>query len=166
MAGLAQCRANLGDSTGANTTLKQALHDRAELRSNDTAGGLFEFSEAKQHYYAGSSLMWLPDPTDAHQAATEAALAIAMWERESTASRSLDDEALAHIYEATAWVHLGDLDEAARAIVPILNLPEDRQISWIKKRLAGLADELDAQQYAGSTDALDLKTRILAAATG
>jgi hypothetical protein len=55
------------------------------------------------------------------------------------------------------YVEDGDLDEAFRAVAPILDLPEDRQISWIKKRLGGLADALDVQQYAGSTGALDLK---------
>jgi hypothetical protein len=97
------------------------------------------------------------------RAAAEAALAIAMWEHEPPESRPLDDEALAHIYEATAWVHLGELDEAARSVAPILDLPEDRKISWIAKRLHKLADELDAQVYTGSSNARDLKTRILTA---
>jgi hypothetical protein len=163
LAGLAQCRANLGDSAGANAALDQARHDREHLRSADSAGGLFAFSETKQHYYAGSSLMWLPGSADSRRAAAEAALAIAMWEHEPPESRSLDDEALAHIYEATAWVHLGELDEAARSVAPILDLPEDRKISWIAKRLHKLADELDAQVYTGSSNARELKNRILTA---
>jgi transcriptional regulator with XRE-family HTH domain len=163
LAGLAQCRANLGDSAGANAALDRARGEREQLRSTDSAGGLFTFSQAKQHYYAGSSLMWLPDPADSRRAAAEAAQAIAMWELEPAASRSLDDEALAHIYEATAWLHLGDLDEAARAVAPILDLPADRKISWITKRLHQLVDELDAQAYADSSSTRDLKARILTA---
>ena len=72
-----------------------------------------------------AACMWLPDrgrlPAEPSRRQRSP---IALWEREPPDSRSLDDEALAHIYEATAWVHLGDLDEAARAVAPILNLPE------------------------------------------
>lgn len=164
LAGLAQCRANQGDSEGANDTLNLAARDRDDLRSTDSVPGLFEFSRAKQHYYVGSSLMWLPDRRDAERAAHEAALAIAMWEGEGPESRSLDDEALAHIYQATAHVHLGDLDGADAAVAPILGLPEDRQISWIKKRLANLATELDVRMYAKSRAALELRDRLMSAA--
>jgi hypothetical protein len=160
LAGLAQCRANLGDSPGANEALDLAEREREALHSRDSVGGLFEFSRAKQHYYAGSSLMWLTGRPDAERAAREAALAVAMWEQEPAESRSLDDEALAHVYEATARVQLGDLDGAAEAVAPILDLPPERQISWITKRLGGLADRLDAHMYAGSGDALDLRDRL------
>jgi len=164
LAGLAQCRANLGDSPGANEALDLAEHEREHLRSHDSAGGLFEFSRAKQHYYAGSSLMWLPEHADAERAAREAALAVSIWEHEPPETRSLDDEALAHVYEATARVQLGDLDGAASAVAPILALPPERQISWIVKRLDGLADKLDDQVYARSHDARELRDQLRASA--
>jgi transcriptional regulator with XRE-family HTH domain len=164
LAGLAQCRANQGDSERANETHDLAAHERDSLRSTDSVPGLFEFSRAKQHYYVGSSLMWLPDHRDAERAARESALAIAMWEEEPPESRSLDDEALARIYRATAHVHLGDLDGAEAAVSPIFGLPEDRQISWIKKRLANLATELDIHAYAKSRAALELRDRLMSAA--
>lgn len=56
-AGYAQCQANLGDSRGANAALNLALTEREHLTSDDSMAGIFEFSEAKQHYYAGSSLI-------------------------------------------------------------------------------------------------------------
>jgi transcriptional regulator with XRE-family HTH domain len=163
LAGLAQCRANLGDSPGANGALDLAEHERGILRSSDSARGLFEFSRAKQYYYAGSSLMWLPDPKDAKRAAESAATAVEIWEHEPPETRSLDDEALAHVYEATARVHLGDLDRAEAAVAPILDLPAERQISWITKRLGGLADELDDRVYAKSHEARELRDRLRAA---
>jgi transcriptional regulator with XRE-family HTH domain len=154
IAGLAQCRANLGDSPGANDALDQAAHARARLHlARTTAGGLFEFTLAKQHYYAGSSLMWLPNPGDSKRAAREAALAILMWADEPRHSRSLDDEALAHVYQATALTRLGDIAGANDAVQPILNLPPERMISWITRRLNELADHLDA---ADGSDARDL----------
>jgi hypothetical protein len=38
----------------------------------DTLRGIFEFSAAKQHYYAGSSLIWLNGERSAERAELEA----------------------------------------------------------------------------------------------
>jgi hypothetical protein len=80
LSGYAQCHANLGDSRGANDALNRALTRRERLSTPDSLGGIFEFSEAKQHYYAGSSLIWLDGGHDAQRAAREAGEAIAIWE--------------------------------------------------------------------------------------
>jgi tetratricopeptide (TPR) repeat protein len=157
LAGLAQCRANLGDSPGANEALDLAACTRRNLNSSETAAGLFEFSLAKQHYYAGSSLMWLPERRDSERAAREAGLAIEMWASEPRQTRSLDDEALAHVYRATALTRLGDIAGANDAVQPILKLPPERMISWIVKRLTELAAHLDA---AGSSEARELASII------
>jgi transcriptional regulator with XRE-family HTH domain len=159
LSGVAQCRANLGDSVEANRLLDEAARERESLSSTDTVEGLFGFSEAKQHYYAGSSLMWLPSSPDLQRAAEEAELAVAMWEEAPSESRSLDDEALAHIYAATAHMRLGALDAARAAILPVLQLPPERHISWIVKRLRGLAEALEAD-YVGSSEAADLSDEI------
>jgi hypothetical protein len=79
--------------------------------------------------YAGSSLIWLDGGPDAQRAAQEAAQAIAIWEHAPPESRSLDDEALAHVYQATAHLQLRQLDAATAAIRPILDLAPERQIS-------------------------------------
>ncbi|WP_416901633.1 helix-turn-helix domain-containing protein [Micromonospora echinospora] len=160
LCGLAQCRANLGDSNGANAALDQAQHEREALTSTDSVQGLFTFSEAKQHYYAGSSLIWLPGAADAERAIREARQAIEMWESETPEARSLDDEALAHVYQATAHLQLNELDATSTALRPILDLPEDRQISWIKKRMDRIAGMLSAEKYHGSSLAKDLREEI------
>ncbi|WP_328347852.1 helix-turn-helix domain-containing protein [Micromonospora sp. NBC_00421] len=160
LCGVAQCHANLGDSAGANRSLDLALTEREELSSTDSVDGLFGFSLAKQHYYAGSSLIWLAGGSDAERAVREAGRAIALWEKEPSERRSLDDEALAHVYQATAFLQLGDLDSAHAAIRPILDLPRDRQISWIKKRLDRFAAMLLAEPYRGSSAADDLYEEI------
>ncbi|MEU5942334.1 hypothetical protein ABZ807_24840 [Micromonospora sp. NPDC047548] len=62
----------------------------------------------------------------------------------------MDDEALAHVYQGTGYLQVGDLDTAAAAIRPVLDLPADCQISWIKKRLARFTAMLRTEPYRGS----------------
>jgi transcriptional regulator with XRE-family HTH domain len=123
LCGEAQCLANLGDATAANRTLDAAQDARTKIIQPDSLGGLFEFTETKQRYYAGSALIWLNGEPNAQRAAQEAQAAISRWQQEPPASRSLDDEALAHVYLGTARLQLGDLDGAMAAIRPILDLP-------------------------------------------
>ena len=160
LCGVAQCRANVGNSPGANRALDTALSEREAITTSDSLGGLFEFSQAKQHYYAGSSLIWLNGGADAERAIRESTQAIAMWEAEAPESRSLDDEALARVYQTTAHLQLGELEAATAAIRPILDLPPDRQISWIKKRLGQVATMLRQEPYRGSAAADDLYDEI------
>jgi len=144
--------------------LDQALTERERLSTVDSLGGIFEFSEAKQRYYAGSSLIWLSGGRDAERAARAAGEAIAIWQGEPPETRSLDDEALAYVYQGTAYLQLGQLDAADAAIRPILDLPPERQISWIRKRLARFADMLRRDPYDGSHEAADLYDEIQARA--
>ncbi|NUS82696.1 MAG: helix-turn-helix domain-containing protein [Streptomyces sp.] len=148
--GEAQCLANLGDSRAANAALDAADLARERIRRPDTLAGLFGFSQAKQSYYAGSSLIWLQGGHDAERAAREAVTAIELWQSGPEVERSLDDERLAHIYLATARVQLDDVEGAADAIRPVLSLPLEEQISWIVKRADRLAGMLSAPRYAGN----------------
>jgi tetratricopeptide (TPR) repeat protein len=148
LCGLAQCAANLGDSPAANRALDEATDARARMRRPDTVSGLFGFSQAKELYYAGSSLIWLEGGHDARRAIASAETAITLWESGPPEERSLDDERLAHIYAATAYVQLGELEAAVTHLQPILDLPADQQISWIIKRAGRIADILDARRYA------------------
>ena len=61
-------------------------------------------------------------------------------------------------------VQLGQLDAATGAIRPILDLPPERQISWIRKRLARLPGVLRSEPDAGSVQATDLYDEIQALA--
>lgn len=151
--GEAQCLANLGDSRAANAALDGAEGARGRIRREDSLAGLFGFSPAKQSYYAGSSLIWLQGGHDAERAEREAVTAIALWQAGPEEDRSLDDERLAHIYLATARVQLDDVEGAAEALVPVLSLPVEDQISWIVKRMDRVAGMLSAPRYAGNRTA-------------
>lgn len=163
LCGLAQSQAGLGDAAGTRAGLDQALLERERGTRPDAVGGLFTFSETKQHYYSASSLIWLDDERDARRAVAEAVTAVNLWESGPPEDRSLDDEALARVYQATAHVHLGEVDAASSALRPVLDLPEDRQISWIRKRMARVADGLSAPLFKGSREAAELIEELRAA---
>jgi hypothetical protein len=160
--GEAQCYANLGDSRAANHALNAAENIRDRVNSDDPFPGLFTFSRAKQSYYAGSSLIWLDRPEDARRARDEARTALTLWAQGDPEDRSLDDEALAHVYLATALVQLRNLEAALHAIAPVLALPEERRISWISKRLDRFAAMLAEKPFVGSSTAEDAREQIKA----
>lgn len=150
LSGAAQCRANLSDRDGALDLLSQADRQRAEYRPRDEMSGLFAFSEAKGKYYGGSSLMWLPDRKALQRAARDSSEAIAMWADGPDDSRAVADQALAHVYQATALARLGQLDETMRAVAPVLGIPDEGRISWLRRRVGELAVHLQGSRYAGS----------------
>ena len=80
----------------------------AEQAGQDSLPGLFTFSRAKLAYYGGSTLIWLDRPSDARRAVASATTGIQLWQAGDPADRSLDDEALAHVYAALAHVKLGE----------------------------------------------------------
>lgn len=151
LCGEAQCLANLGDSREANQALDRALRARERTTTTDSLNGLFEFSEAKQYYYGGSALIWLDKESDLRRAADDAETAISLWEHEPPDRRPLDDEALCHIYQGTALLQLGELDQAIASIRPILDLPPERRISWIGKRLERVTGILRTGPYADTS---------------
>lgn len=153
LCGAAQCAANLGDTATAINMLDQADAARnLPDRRPDEVEGLFGFSVAKQRYYAGSSLMWLTEESVLRRAVVEARAAVAIWHDEPIEQRSLDDEALAHVYEATAQIRLGDIGAGMSAVQPVLDLPEERRISWMVKRVVELAELIKDGPAGGSAE--------------
>lgn len=160
-AGLAQCHANMGDALGSRRALKSADRAFEHRRGLDELSGLFTFTEAKLHYYSGSSLIWLQGGADARRARKEAHTAIQLWHAAGP-ERSIADETLAHIYAATAALQLHDVDAATEDLEPILSLPPHQRISWVVKRMGRVADILGAPPFTASRPASDLLDRILA----
>lgn len=161
LSGAAQCAANGGDSQAAIKLIEKARKAR-EVSGDDSVSGLFTFSPAKLEYYTASSLMWLPDPAALQIAETSAISAIETWAHEPRETRSLDDEALAHVYLATARLKLGEVDGAMEAVHPIINLPEERQISWIRKRIGELGPLLEDDRFGSSPTAADAREMLRA----
>lgn len=70
--------------------------------------------------------------------------------------------ALAHICWATALVKLDEMDEAGIVLRPIFDLPPERRISWIDKRMRSISDILVGQPYLKSPLAANLREEIFA----
>jgi len=85
---------------------------------------------------------------------------IDIWQYEPVEQRSLDDEALAHVYLATARLKPGEVEGAMDAVRPIIDLPEDRQISWIRKRMRGLTEILARDRFGSSLAARNAREEL------
>jgi transcriptional regulator with XRE-family HTH domain len=153
LCGAAQCAANMGDGAAAVAYLDRARRARQDAKP-DPVAGLFAFSPAKQAYYSASSLMWLTDRRALEAAERNATTAIELWQHEPPEQRSLDDEALAHVYLATARLKLDQVEGAMDAVKPIMALPEERQISWIRNRISELGDLLDGKRFRNAKTAI------------
>ena len=160
LCGRVQCLSNLGDSRAATATLNAAEQAREHIARPDSLGGLFEFSETKQRYYSGSSLIWLDGDDNSRRAEQEARAAITSWQAMPPEYRSLDDERLSHIYAATALVKRGEVEGAAEMMQPILALPRQSLISWMKNRSGRVASILSEPRFRGSAAAADLREAI------
>ena len=64
----------------------------------------------------------------------------------------------------TAAVQLGELDRAAAMLTPVLALPAERRISWLRKRVTRVDELLGADRFAGSDEADALRTAVTACA--
>lgn len=148
--GEGQTLAHMGDAEGAVRSLELARAARDEVRTPDVANGLFYFSEAKQAYYSGSSLQWLPGERNAASAQQESERAIQMFRAEDPESRSLADELLAHVYVANSRLTLGEIEGSLEALRPVLGLPPDDRNSWHVMRMRQIASRLADRRFAGS----------------
>jgi hypothetical protein len=86
--------------------------------------------------------MWLSDRRVFRMSVASALSAIDIWQYEPVEQRSLGDEALPHIYLTTARLKLGEIEGRLETVHPIMSLPKDRQISWIRARV-GVNIQLD-----------------------
>lgn len=156
LCGKAQCLANLGDASGAFRALNEARDARESVTTADSLPGMFGFSETKQLYYTGSSLIWVPTRVNAMRAASDASQAIAAWESGKPEDRSIVDENLARIYLGTARLQMRELEGAVESVRPVLAFAAQYPVSWITKRMERFAHLLRSD-YANA--ALAVETR-------
>lgn len=161
--GQAQCRAHIGDVEGTRNALRVALaaHDAAgKLR--DAEAGLFGFPRSKVHFYAASSLIWLPNSVGAREAAREAVTAVKLFRAGPATERFVTDEILSYIYGATAHLQQGQIDAAKKMLKPVFDTPPDQRVSWHRERLGRIAKILQSPKLRTSRTAVELQTAIAA----
>jgi tetratricopeptide (TPR) repeat protein len=139
---LACLLARASGRTGNRRDIADALAHADLARDHadaDEVGGVFAFSEAKQHLYAATA--YLGPGGDPARALTHAQRAVKQYADAPT--RSFGDEAGARIDVATAHLHLGEPDGALEALEPVLALPPRLRVATIRTRMRRVRGELE-----------------------
>jgi hypothetical protein len=131
------------------TTTTDTLHDEI--------GGVFGFTHAKNHYYAGATYIHLGQADLALNATRQA---IDLYTNGPTDQRSYGAESLARIDSAMAHLLKGSLEGAIDALQPVLALPVDKRIAQLNERLTGLRHRIAYPAFRDAQEAHDLDERI------
>ncbi|MGH8876246.1 MAG: helix-turn-helix domain-containing protein [Stackebrandtia sp.] len=149
----ARAAAALGNTRTATLALSTAATARDLYRPDpDDVGGLFDFPEAKQATYAGTTLLALASPSHINKAIDESTRAITLYNASGNHDVSQPDMLAARLDLATAHLAAGDLDGTDEQTRFVLAAPPDAHTASITKRLATLTDTL-ATTAAGASAA-------------
>ncbi|MFF3671605.1 hypothetical protein [Microtetraspora malaysiensis] len=150
----------LGDEARANEAISNAhkARERAQNDDLDAIGGIMTFSRPRQLYYAADAYVWLPGAEE--HADRFAAEALEAYAQAAPSERSFSDEAGAHTDQALARVNRGDLDGAADALRPVLDLPASQRIGGILSSLMRVHTALRAPSNRTAVVARDLQLEI------
>ncbi|MGW0430941.1 hypothetical protein ACWDV4_00095 [Micromonospora sp. NPDC003197] len=130
-ASAARAYAALGNAEHAKAAIAEAEQAWSRVRPDemDEMGGICTFNQPRTLYYAADALAWLPDEaTTAEDYSTRAVNAYA---DPHDPAWAFGDQAGSHTDLAIARVAGRDLDAAADAIAPVLDLPADQRINGI-----------------------------------
>ncbi|GIF98071.1 hypothetical protein [Catellatospora citrea] len=156
----ARAWAQLGAVDEANAALVRAAGRRERLQADelDEIGGLFTFPQAKQHYYAAGTYVYLNGlHTDA---AVEATHALELYESTNAESRAFADEAGTRAELALARIHEGQLDGARDALDPVLDYRPELRIGGIIASVGRVHTALRDGRYKESAIARGLRDEI------
>ncbi len=120
----------------------------------DSLGGLCAFSRPRQLYYAADALAWGGE-TEANHTERLALEALDAYAEAPEEDRAFGDEAGACSALAVARVLLGEIDGAAEALTPVLELPPPKRIHGIVTSVEHVRTALRAVQDPGR-DATEL----------
>lgn len=151
---LARAAGRVGDHRGVATALTRA-QDARERLDEDEVGGVFGFSQAKQHLYAASA--HLGADGNPARALEHAQRAVVLYRR--SPRRNFGDEAGARLDMATSYLRLGEPDGAIEALEPVLILPAAMRVATVRTRLMRVSGEL-ASGYGNLPAACETVDRI------
>jgi hypothetical protein len=152
--------ARVGDTAAA----RQAITAAHQARENDhrddltAIGGEFGLSRATQHYYAGATLVEIPDTAVQRDAVTELEAAKRLYEAgpEAGEHHYWGYAACSLVDLATAYVRTGELEGATHILATVLALPPAKRIEALHRRLERLRPELVSARYRGTNLASEL----------
>ncbi len=146
----ARAYAALGNSDRGVAAIRAAedAWDSVEPDAVDELGGICTFNQARTLYYGADALAWLPG--QAEEAVALSSRAVAAYEDRSDPSSAFGDEAGSRADLTIARVALRDVEGAADALAPVLELVPEQRINGIVHSVlrvhhavtrAGLAEE-------------------------
>ncbi len=160
--GAAAARTGDADLARRAITLATDAREREPEHQDDllAIGGEFGFSRAGQHYYAGRTLLSVPQgEADAITELEEATRRYAEGP-EPGEDHSNECETLAHADLATARLRTGALDAAIDALGPVMVISTASRTGLLVRELATVRAELAAPLFRGSPQARDTAERI------
>jgi len=103
--------------------------DHVEPDAVDELGGICTFSQPRTLYYAADALAWLPGEAD--NAVSFSTRAVAAYADRSDPAWAFGDQAGAHSDLAISRVASRELDGAAEALAPVLDLAPEQRINGV-----------------------------------
>jgi hypothetical protein len=154
--------ARIGDAETARRAIT-AADDARERDHRDELlelGGEFGFSRAAQHYYAGFTLIEIPQ--GAVDAIAELERATELYAAGPGPGEDFSHKCwmLAHADLATARLRASQLDAAIAAVEPVFALSPGNRTALLSQRLTSVRTELSDSRYQGSPQARTLDERI------
>ncbi|TCJ32431.1 helix-turn-helix transcriptional regulator [Parafrankia sp. BMG5.11] len=156
----ARAWAALGDLEQTRTAIKTAesAWERVSPDELDEIGGMCTFSPARHSYYAADALVLLP--TETETAESYSARAVAAYSDETRPEWAFGDQAGSHTGLALARIARGDLDGAADAIVPVLDLVPEQRINGVVHSVQRLHRAIASSSLGVDPAARDLQEEI------
>lgn len=127
----ARAYAALGNAAQTRAAIAEAEDAWSQVRPDelDAIGGICTFSQPRTLYYAADALAWLPE--EAASAEEYATRAVNAYADPHDPAWAFSDQAGSHADLAIARVAGRDLDGAAEAVAPVLDLPTEQRINGI-----------------------------------
>ncbi len=127
----ARAYAALGNAERTLTAIHAAedAWNRVQPDEMDELGGICTFNQPRTLYYAADALAWLPD--QARETQDFATRAIEAYSDRTDPSWAFGDQAGAHSDLAIARVAERDIEGAAEALTPVLELAPDKRMNGI-----------------------------------
>jgi hypothetical protein len=127
----ARAWAAIGNTSETHAALERAERawDAVRLDEMDELGGICTFGRARQLYYAADALAWLP--SEAAEGERYSAQAVQAYADATGPEWAFGDQAGSHADLAIARIARNELEGAAHAVRPVLELPPEQRMNGI-----------------------------------